>query len=42
MPEASLVETWAMGNPVALEASALERLVRGLISMTMIRPSFGL
>ncbi len=30
-----------MGYPVAFEASALERLTRGFISMTTIRPSFG-
>ena len=39
MPAASFVETLAIGNPVAFDASALEREVRGLISMTMIRPS---
>ncbi len=31
-----------MGKPVALEASAEERLTRGFISMTMRRPSRGL
>ena len=32
----------AIGNPVALEASAEERLTRGFISMTTRRPSAGL
>ena len=32
----------AIGNPVALDASADERETRGFISMTMIRPSRGL
>ena len=31
-----------MGKPVALDASAEERLTRGFISMTTIRPSAGL
>ena len=31
-----------MGKPVALEASAEERLTRGFISMTMRRPVWGL
>jgi len=31
----------AMGKPVAFEASADEREVRGLISMTTTRPVFG-
>jgi len=31
-----------MGKPVALEASALERLTRGFISITRVRPSAGL
>ena len=30
-----------MGKPVAFEASALERLTRGFISITTIRPVFG-
>ncbi|OPY85002.1 MAG: hypothetical protein A4E71_02347 [Smithella sp. PtaU1.Bin162] len=34
-------EISAMGKPVALEASAEEREVRGLISMTTIRSVFG-
>ena len=42
MPLASFAETSAIGNPVAFEASAEERDVRGLISMITIRPSFGL
>jgi hypothetical protein len=36
-----LAETSAIGKPVALEASADERDVRGLISMTTTRPVFG-
>ncbi len=32
----------AIGNPVALDASAEERDTRGFISMTVIRPSSGL
>ncbi len=31
-----------MGKPVALEASAEERLTRGFISITIMRPSLGL
>ena len=30
-----------MGNPVAFEANALERLTRGFISMTTMRPLAG-
>ena len=41
MPPASLAETSAIGKPVALEASAEEREVRGLISMTTMRPLTG-
>ncbi len=33
---------FAIGNPVALDASADERETRGFISMTMTRPSSGL
>ncbi len=32
----------AIGNPVALDASADDRDTRGFISITIIRPSFGL
>src|SRR5580704_3252991 len=39
---ASLVAILAMGNPVAFEASALERETRGFISITIIRPFSGL
>ena len=39
---ASFAAILAIGNPVALEASALERDTRGFISMTMSRPSSGL
>ena len=41
-PTASFAAILAIGNPVALLARALERLTRGFISMTTIRPSFGL
>ncbi len=41
MPAASFAETSAIGKPVALEASADEREVRGLISMITTRPVFG-
>ena len=41
MPLASLAETRAIGKPVAFEASAEERDVRGLISMMTTRPVFG-
>ncbi len=37
-----MAATFAMGNPVALEASAEERETRGFISITTIRPSAGL
>ena len=37
-PVASIAETKAIGKPVALEASADERDVRGLISITIILP----
>ncbi len=40
-PAASKAETWAMGKPVALEARAEEREVRGLISITTMRPVCG-
>src|SRR6266851_2809247 len=39
---ASFVAILAIGNPVALEASALERDTRGFISMTIIWPFCGL
>ena len=38
---ASLAAILAMGKPVALEAKALERLTRGFISITTIRPFLG-
>ena len=41
MPAASLAETSAIGKPVAFEASAEEREVRGLISMMTTRPVLG-
>ncbi len=41
-PTASLAAILAIGNPVALEASAEERDTRGFISITIIRPSSGL
>jgi hypothetical protein len=37
-----LAAIFAIGNPVAFDASADERDTRGFISMTSIRPSFGL
>jgi hypothetical protein len=37
-----LAAIFAIGNPVALLASALDRLTRGFISITIIRPVFGL
>ena len=41
MPAASFAETSAIGKPVAFEARADEREVRGLISMMTTRPVFG-
>jgi len=41
MPVARIEEMSAMGKPVALEASADDRDVRGLISMTTTRSVFG-
>ena len=41
MPAASLAEMSAIGKPVAFEARAEERDVRGLISMMTTRPVFG-
>ena len=38
---ASLAAILAIGNPVALDAKALDRDTRGFISMTMSRPSCG-
>ncbi len=38
---ASLAATFAIGNPVALDASAEDRDTRGFISMTTMRPSAG-
>ena len=40
-PAASMAETSAIGNPVALEASAEEREVLGLISITTMRSVTG-
>src|SRR5260364_207813 len=40
-PTASFAAILAMGNPVALDASADERETRGFISMTTMRPSRG-
>ena len=40
-PTARRAATLAMGKPVALDASAEERLTRGFISTTMMRPSSG-
>ena len=41
-PIANLVAIFAIGKPVALDAKALERETRGFISITIIRPLFGL
>ena len=38
---ASLAATFAIGKPVAFDASADERDTRGFISMTSSRPSVG-
>ena len=38
---ASLVAIFAIGNPVAFDASALDRETLGFISITMMRPSSG-
>ena len=40
-PRASFVAIFAIGKPVAFDASALERETRGFISITMIRPFSG-
>src|SRR5439155_208303 len=40
-PAASFAAIFAMGNPVALEASAEDRLTRGFISIPTMRPVFG-
>ena len=40
-PTAKSVATFAIGYPVAFDASADERLTRGFISMTIILPVFG-
>jgi hypothetical protein len=40
-PTASLAAIFAMGNPVAFEASAEERETRGFISITTSSPSSG-
>ncbi len=39
---ASFAAILAIGNPVALEASAEDRETRGFISMTMMRPLDGI
>ena len=41
-PIANLVAIFAMGNPVAFEANALDRETLGFISITTIRPFSGL
>ena len=41
-PTASLAATFAIGNPVALDAKADERLTLGFISIIIILPSSGL
>jgi hypothetical protein len=40
-PTASFAAIFAIGNPVAFDASADERYTRGFISMTSMRPSTG-
>ena len=40
-PIANLVAIFAIGKPVALDASALLRETRGFISMTIMRPVAG-
>src|SRR5439155_20569350 len=40
-PTASLAAIFAIGNPVAFDASALERDTRGFISITTMRPLSG-
>ena len=40
-PTASIAAIFAIGNPVAFDASALERDTRGFISMSTMRPSSG-
>ena len=40
-PTASFAATLAIGNPVALDASAEERDTRGFISITTMRPLAG-
>ncbi|CAB4947288.1 unannotated protein [freshwater metagenome] len=40
-PTASFAAIFAIGKPVALEASADERDTRGFISITIMRPSSG-
>ena len=42
IPPAKREDTLAMGKPVAFEARAEEREVRGLISITTTRPVAGL
>ncbi len=41
-PTASLAAIFAIGKPVAFDASAEERETRGFISITIMRPSMGL
>ena len=40
-PMASFAAIFAIGNPVAFDANADDRLTRGFISMTMTRPVAG-
>ena len=40
-PTANFAAIFAMGNPVAFEASAEDLETLGFISITTIRPSFG-
>ena len=41
-PTASFAAIFAIGKPVAFDANADERDTRGFISITIMRPSFGL
>ena len=41
-PTASFAATLAMGNPVAFDANADDRLTRGFISIIIMRPFSGL
>ncbi len=40
-PTASFAAIFAIGKPVAFDANALDRLTRGFISITIMRPVCG-